>query len=59
MSLEPLPDFLKVAEASRAYTERVEHGTDLPAALQRALEVMRVEGRQAVIEVCVELSEDY
>ena len=58
-SLEPMPDFLKVAEASRAHTERVEHGKDMPAALRRALRAMRDEGRQAVIEVRVEVSDAY
>lgn len=52
-SLEPAPDYCKVAEASRAYTERVEAGDELPAALQRALKVIRDEGRQALIEVRV------
>jgi acetolactate synthase-1/2/3 large subunit len=52
-SLEPLPDFCKIAEASRAYTERVEKGADLPAALARAIEVIRTEKRQALVEVRV------
>lgn len=52
-SLEPLPDFCKVAEASRAHAERVENGADLPAALARAVEVIRTEKRQALVEVRV------
>ena len=52
-SLEPLPDFCKIAEASRAHTERVERGADLPAALARAVEVIRTEKRQALVEVRV------
>ncbi len=52
-SLEPLPDFQKIAEASRAHAERVEKGIDLPAALDRAIEVIRKERRQALIEVRV------
>ena len=52
-SLEPLPDFCKIAEASRAHAERVEIGTDLPAALERAVQVIRTEKRQAFIEVRV------
>ncbi|MEM9840296.1 MAG: thiamine pyrophosphate-requiring protein, partial [Pseudomonadota bacterium] len=35
-SLRPSPDFTKTAEASRAYTETVLDGADLPAALGRA-----------------------
>ncbi|MDH5797705.1 MAG: thiamine pyrophosphate-requiring protein [Paracoccaceae bacterium] len=58
-SLEPAPDYLKIAQASRAHTERVEHGTDLPAALARAIRAIREERRQAVIEVCVEVSDKY
>ena len=34
------PDFVKIAEASRAYAERVEDGADLPAALKRAINVI-------------------
>lgn len=52
-SLEPLPDFCKIAEASRAHAERVENGADLPAALARAVEVIRTERRQALVEVRV------
>jgi len=56
-SLEPAPDYLKVAEASRAYTERVEHGRDLPAALERALDVIRTQRRQALLDVRVAVSD--
>ncbi|WP_193177505.1 thiamine pyrophosphate-requiring protein [Oricola nitratireducens] len=56
-SLEPAPDYLKVAEASRAHTERVEHGRDLPAALGRAIDVIRSERRQAVLDVRIAVSE--
>lgn len=52
-SLEPLPDFCRIAEASRAHTERVENGADLPAALAHAVEVIRTEKRQALVEVRV------
>ncbi|WP_028035085.1 thiamine pyrophosphate-requiring protein [Chelativorans sp. J32] len=57
VSLEPSPDYTQVAAASRAYTERVEHGENLPAALARAVEVVRRERRQAVLEVKVEVSD--
>lgn len=52
-ALAPSPAFTKVAEASRAYAERVENGDDLPAALDRALEVVRTERRQALLDVNV------
>src|SRR5690606_13590270 len=51
-SLDPAPSYTKVAEASRAYTERVEVGTDLPAALERAVKAIREEKRQALLELC-------
>ncbi|WEX10972.1 thiamine pyrophosphate-requiring protein [Chelativorans sp. AA-79] len=56
-SLEPSPDYTQVAAASRAHTERVEHGEDLPAALARALEVIRRERRQAVLELNIAVSD--
>ncbi len=40
-SLEPAPDYLGVAAACGAHAQRVEHGRDLPAALARAIEVIR------------------
>jgi len=52
-SLEPLPDFCKIAEASRAWAKRVEHADDLAPALQEAARVIREERRQALIEVKV------
>ncbi|MBO6716338.1 MAG: thiamine pyrophosphate-requiring protein [Rhizobiaceae bacterium] len=56
-SLEPLPDFVQVAKASRAHAERVERGADLPAALERALHVIRTERRQALLDVRVAASD--
>ncbi|MFZ2102017.1 MAG: thiamine pyrophosphate-requiring protein [Oricola sp.] len=56
-SLEPAPDYLKIAEASRAHVERVEHGRDLPAALERAIGVIRNERRQAVLELKIAVSD--
>jgi acetolactate synthase-1/2/3 large subunit len=58
-SLEPAPDYLKAGEASRAHVERVDHGADLPAALARALNVIRTERRQALLDVRVEVSDRY
>lgn len=52
-SLEPLPDFCKVAEASRAWTARVERAEDLTKTLAKAARVIREERRQALIEVKV------
>ncbi len=53
-SLRPSPDFTKTAEASRAYTETVEHGEELPAALERAIRVATEERRQVLINVAIE-----
>ena len=58
-SLEPSPDYLKIAEASRAYTERVERGEDLPAALARAVRVIREEKRQVLLEVRSAVSDSF
>ncbi len=52
-SLRPSPDFCQVAEASRGYAEKVERGEDLPAALARAVEVIRTEKRHALLELMV------
>ncbi len=56
-SLEPAPDYCQIAAASRAHVERVERGEDLPAALARALAVIRDERRQALIDVRVAVSD--
>ncbi len=58
VSLEPAPDYTNIAAASRAYTERVEHGRDLPAALERAIDVIRREKRQAMLELKIAVSDD-
>ena len=50
-SLEPLPDFCAIAEASRGWSERVENGEDLPGALARAVDVIKNEKRSALLEV--------
>jgi acetolactate synthase-1/2/3 large subunit len=49
--LEPSPAFEKYAEASGGYGERVERPEDLPAALERAIAVVKTEGRQALLNV--------
>ncbi|MCT7378432.1 thiamine pyrophosphate-requiring protein [Chelativorans salis] len=58
-SLEPSPDYTQAAAASRAYTERVEHGEELPAALARAVEVIRKERRQVLLELKVAASDKH
>lgn len=52
-SLEPLPDFCKIAEASRGWSARVETAGQLDSALAEAARVIREERRQALIEVKV------
>jgi len=52
-SLDPMPDFCKVAEASRAWTARVESASALAATLAEAARVIREERRQALVEVYV------
>ncbi|KGE02390.1 thiamine pyrophosphate-requiring protein [Rhizobium sp. YS-1r] len=51
-ALDPAPDYAAVARAHGAHAERVETGTNLPAALQRALAATK-SGRQAMLEVMV------
>ena len=46
-----------IAGASRAHAERVLSGADLPAALERTIAAIRGDGRQAVLEVAVALSD--
>lgn len=58
-SLEPAPDYLKIAEASRAHGERVDHGRDLPAALERAIKIIREERRQALLELSTAVSDTH
>ncbi len=47
-SLQPLPDFAKIAEASRAHVETIDRGDDLPAALDRAIDIA-TDGRRHVL----------
>ncbi len=49
--LAPSPDFAQVAAASRAHAETVTDGRDLAAALDRALRVVTVDRRQALLDV--------
>ena len=50
-ALQPSPDFTKTAEASRAHVETVNCGEDLPAALDRAVEVVTKERRQVLLDI--------
>ena len=52
-SLQPAPDYVMLAQASRAHGERVNAPEALPGALARALEVVRKERRQALLDVVV------
>jgi acetolactate synthase-1/2/3 large subunit len=51
--LSPSPDFAQVARACRAHAETVTDGWALPAALARAIHVVTVEHRQALLDVHV------
>lgn len=51
--LKPSPDFTKTAEASRAYTQTVTRGEDLPAALERAVKVASEEKRQVLLNIAI------
>ena len=53
-SLRPGPDFTKTAEASRAYTETVSIGEEIPAALGRAVKVATEEKRQVLLNIAIE-----
>ena len=49
--LDPAPDYELVCRASGGHAERVEDPAQLPAALKRALSVVRDEKRQALLNV--------
>ncbi|WP_068116013.1 thiamine pyrophosphate-requiring protein [Tropicimonas marinistellae] len=52
-ALQPSPDFTLTAQASRAYTESVTEGADLPAALDRAIAVATGEKRQVLLNISI------
>ena len=52
-SLRPSPEFTLTAQASRAYTETVTDGGDLPAALDRAIRVATEEKRQVLLNIAI------
>ena len=51
ISLDPSPDFTKVAEASRAWTAKARTGAELPAILADAIEQVTVHKRPALVEI--------
>jgi acetolactate synthase-1/2/3 large subunit len=53
IGLSPSPDFAQVARACRAHAETVTDAGTLPAALARAIDVVTVERRQALLDVHV------
>jgi acetolactate synthase-1/2/3 large subunit len=52
-ALSPVPDFVKVAEASRAYARRVTDGADLAGALAGAIEHIETKRTLALLDVAV------
>jgi acetolactate synthase-1/2/3 large subunit len=52
-SLEPAPDCTMLIRASRGHGQRVEDPDALPAAIADALDVVRGEGRHALLDVLV------
>src|SRR5918996_952135 len=55
-TLEPSPRFEHVVQASGGHGERVTEPKELMPALERALKVVREEKRQALLNVCLEVS---
>jgi len=58
-SLAPAPDYCMIAAASRAHTERVVHGQDLPGALARAIRIIRTDRRQVLLDVAIAVSDTH
>jgi acetolactate synthase-1/2/3 large subunit len=55
-TLEPSPRFEHVVQASGGYGERVTDPREMMPALERALKAVQVEKRQALLNVCLEVS---
>ena len=53
ISLDPTPDFTKVAEASRAFAIRVTKGSDLKGALRRAIDHVTSKRTLALVDIRV------
>ena len=52
-SLQPSPDFTLTAKASRAHAETVTRGEDVPAALERAINVATTERRHVLLNIAI------
>jgi len=50
-SLQPSPDFVRIAEASRAFAQRIEKADELPAALSRAIDHVTIKRTQALLDI--------
>jgi acetolactate synthase-1/2/3 large subunit len=55
-TLEPSPRFEHVVKASGGHGERVSEPKELMPALERAMKIVREEKRQALVNVCLEVS---
>lgn len=53
-SLAPTPDFVMIAQASRAWARRVTSGADVPAVLGEALDHIKTNRTQALVEVALD-----
>ena len=53
VEIEPLPDYVKLAEAFGAYGEKIEEPADLEPALKRAFEEL-AQGRSVLLDVILE-----
>jgi len=51
--LSPSPNFTLTARASRAHAERITDGADLPAALERAIDIATTERRQVLLDIAI------
>ena len=58
-SLEPIPDFVQIARASRAHAEQVSAGDQLPDALERAVQIIRTDRRSVLLDVRVAVSDSF
>ena len=50
-ALKPTPDFLRTAQASRAWTRRIERADEVPEAIEAALAAVTEDRRCALLEV--------
>lgn len=57
--LEPSPDFQMIARASRAHAERIDKAEDLPAALDRAIRIIREQRRGVLLDLRVARSDKH